>query len=201
MDATKWKVTITFTETVLGTTPKSKDVLIDYIQSQARDNGVDVEDELETVQDMTEKCWTGFHEVDGQPIVYDYMVKGFLKDAARMLNRVSDSRTAKLKAFVKVIDGLVFIEPRRIPLVLPAGEKIGILDRPLRAQTPQGERVALTRSDTAPVGTRLEFGVTVLGTSVNEAMLREWFDYGQYRGMLQWRNGGFGRFTYTLEAA
>ena len=37
------------------------------------------------------------------------------------------------------------------------------LERPLRAQTAQGERVALARSDTCPPGTSLEFNLWIIG--------------------------------------
>lgn len=76
------------------------------------------------------------------------------------------------------------------------------IERPLRASTPQGERVALARSDTAPAGTRLIFTLKVLGDdAVNEATLHEWLSYGEYQGLGQWRSGGYGRFEYALEKA
>ncbi len=64
-----------------------------------------------------------------------------------------------------------------------------------------GRRVSLARSETAPVGSALAFTVTTLGRDVDEGVLREWLDYGALRGMGQWRNGGYGRFEYTLTAA
>lgn len=77
--------------------------------------------------------------------------------------------------------------------------KIGVLERPLRGQTPQGERVALAKSETVPAGTRLEFDVIVQDVeAVTTEVLEEWFSYGQRRGLGQWRNGGWGAFTYEL---
>ena len=117
-----------------------------------------------------------------------------------MLRRAPGTGSKKLTAYRKVIDGLVFAEPRKIMLVLPDGEKLGVCERPLRAQTAQGERVALARSDTCPPGTVIEFDLLILG-GVKEALLREWLDYGRLRGLGQWRNSGKGRFLHQLEKA
>lgn len=186
-----YTVTLTFTSPLLGTVPKNREIYADYIASKAKDS----DDELETVEQAETKGWTGFHLVDGQPILYDYVIRGFLKSACGALRRVSDTKSSKVRAYKKIIDGLVFAKPRRIPLNL-SGE-LGVLERPLRAQTAQGERIALARSDTAPPGTTMEFTLEVLGV-VSEGLLREWFDYGKLLGFGAWRSGGWGRFTYEL---
>ena len=193
----QYSVTLTFTEPLLGTIPLNKEVYAEYIASRV--NGTDALDEVETVEEATEKGTTGFHRLDGTPAIYDYAVKGMFKDAAGMLRRVPGTASVKLTAYKKIIDGLVFVTPRLIPLTV-VGE-LGILERPLRAQTAQGERVSLARSEMAPAGTTLTFTVQVLGKDVDESVLREWFDYGSLRGMGQWRNGGYGRYIYTLAAA
>ena len=188
----QYNVTMTFVEPMLGTAPQDKDIYSNYIL-----DNLSHEDEVETVRD--EKGRTGFHKLpDGTPIVYDYMLKGFFKDACSMLARVDGSLSKKLKAYRKIIDGLVFVFPRRIPLQL-AGP-LTILERPLRAQTAQGERVALAASEMAAEGTTISFTIDVLedGT-VTEEVLREWLNYAKYRGLGQWRNGSYGRATYTME--
>lgn len=114
-----------------------------------------------------------------------------------MLRRVPGTKSEKLTAFKKIIDGLVFVEPRQIPLHFN-GNGMGVLERPLRAQTAQGERVTLARSDTCPVGTTMEFTIEIIG-GLDEKTLREWLDYGKRRGLGQWRNGGYGSFTYEME--
>ena len=114
-----------------------------------------------------------------------------------MLRRVKRTGSSKIRAYKKIIDGLVFVTPRRMLLVLPDGEELGKLERPLRAQTAQGERIALARSDTCPVGTKLEFILTVLD-EVDQALLEEWFGYGALRGLGQWRSASYGRFEYVL---
>ena len=192
----QYRVKLTFVEPLLGTVALDAEMYETYILSRHPELAVgEGTDELETIEEALEKGTTGFHRENGAPIIYDYAVKGFFKDACGMMRRVPKSGSEKLKAYKKVIDGLVFVTPRRIPLVL-SGE-IDILTRPLRAQTAQGERIALSRSEMAPVGTTMEFELTVLG-EVSEALLREWLDYGALRGLGQWRNGGWGAFRYEL---
>jgi len=192
----KYQIKLTFTEAVLGTVPKDKGVYASYVAARAALDDEVLAEELNTVEQIEEKGWTGFHTLNGQPIIYDYVLKGFFKDACGSLRRVKGTRSDKLTAYKKIIDGLVFITPRQIPLTLSG--PLGILERPLRASTAQGERVALARSDSAPAGTTLEFTITVLG-GVDEATLREWLDYGALRGLGQWRNGGYGSFAYEME--
>ena len=190
-----YRIKLSFIEPLLGTTPLNKQLYDDYI-GDAGPSPEAVEEELMTIEEATEKGTTGFHRLDGNPAIYDYAIKGFFKDACGMLRRTSTSRSAKVPAFKKIIDGLMFVKPRLIPITV-AGE-VGILERPLRARTAQGERVALARSEMVAVGSTMTFTVTILG-SVPEALLREWLDYGMLRGLGQWRNGGYGSFTYTLK--
>jgi len=51
----------------------------------------------------------------------------------------------------------------------------------------------------APVGSTMKFEVEVMD-GVTEKALREWLDYGKRRGMRQWRNAGYGVFTYEMTA-
>lgn len=197
-----FKIKLTFTEEILGTITKDPEVYAQYIAGQAALTDEALAEELATVEVVENKGWTGFHRLpDGRPMLYDYVLKGFFKDACGMLRRASDTKSKKLLAYKKVIDGLVFITPRQIPLALN-GFGMGVCERPLRANTVQGERVALARSDTCPVGTTLEFEVAILGGIKDvEGTLREWFDYGALRGLGQWRNSGKGRFTYEIAPA
>lgn len=194
----RYQVTLKFTTDILGTVPMNKEIYVDYIASK---DGAppSAAEEADTIA-LEDKGKTGFHRgTDGIPFLYDYVIKGFLKDACGMLWRVEDSLSKKVKAYKRIIDGLIFVDERHIPFVM-AGE-IGELQRPLRAQTAQGERIALAFSETIPCGSGITFGLDVLDDkSVPEELLREWFDYGRYRGLGQWRNGSYGRFTYELVA-
>jgi len=200
----KYKIEVTFTEQVLGAIPKDKDTYMRYVIGRAKKEGVElteeqIKQEANTVEEMEETGWTGFHTKDGEPFEYDYVWLGFFKDACGMLRRGDDTLSAKIRAYKKNIDGLVFIKPRQIFYEMPDGTEMGIIERPLRASTPQGERVALARSDTLPVGTKMSFEVWIIPNSdVDEEVLREWLDYGALRGLRQWRNAGYGTFTYEL---
>lgn len=199
-----FELSVVFIEPCLGTAPMNKELYTDYIATKRGTNGDshnaplsqnELAEELETLPD--DKGKTGFHRLeDGTPMLYDYILKGFFKDACSMLRYDADSLSKKLKAYKKLIDGTVFVTPRRIPLVM-AGE-MSVLERPLRAQTMQGERVALAYSEMAPEGTSFVCQLRTLGDAIDEAQLREWLDYGALRGIGQWRNGGFGKITYQL---
>ena len=128
-----------------------------------------------------------------QPIFWDYQIRGMFKDSCGMLKRVPSSQSAKIKAYKKEIDGLIFVEPRQIPIHLSG--PLGDCQRPLRASTPQGERVALAHSETIPAGSTITFTVKML-LSTHEKAVREWLDYGSLHDMGQWRNSGKGRYTW-----
>ena len=192
------KITATFTEPLLGTAPMDKEIYSTYIADQRPANGAGEfpHDEVDSIQE--DKGKTGFHrDAAGNPILYDYVIKGFFKDTCGMLARVDGTGSKKLKAYKKIIDGLVFIFPRQIPITV-IGE-IGTLERPLRAQTAQGERVALACSEMIAAGSSIAFTLDALDTKVvSLELLEEWLNYGRFRGLGQWRNASYGRFTYTL---
>jgi hypothetical protein len=197
---TTLSVRLTFTEPLLGTVPKDPNVYSSYIAGRSLTPETTAEEEIGTVPEgasAEDRGWTGFHTAeDGEPFLYDYVIKGFFKDACSMLTRVDGTESKKLTAFRKCVDGLIFVKPRRI--VLHLSGPLTPLERPLRAQTAQGERIALARSDAAPVGSWIEFEVVILG-KVPVATILEWLDYGEYRGLGCWRNAAYGRFTYTFE--
>lgn len=188
------KIKITFTEPILGTWPANKEIATEYIASNAPDAAT-LEEEIANlgVDAVVEKGKTIFPRVDGKPVFYDYQFKGFFKDACGMLARVKSTESAKLKAYKKIIDGLVFVQPRHIPIEFEG--EMGECQRPLRAQTAQGERVSLANSDEIPAGATAEFEVVLLDSG-HEKALREWLDYGKLRGIGQWRNSGKGRFVW-----
>lgn len=192
---TTMKVRLTFTEDVLGTASNNPELYGDYIASKAPDMKR-MEEEIEDlgVDGVVEKAMTIFPKLpDGTPFFYDYQIKGFLKDSCKALRKVQGTVSSKIKAYKQEIDGLVFPQPRKIPINL-SGE-IGICERPLRASTPMGERIALSISESCPAGSTIEFEIVML-TGEMEKLMRELLDYGALRGIGQWRNSGKGRFTW-----
>lgn len=188
------KVRVTFTEELLGTSSNNPDIHGEFIASKAPD-APSMKEEIEAigVDGVVDKSMTVFPKEDGKPFVWDYQVKGFFKDTCGALKKVTGTESAGIKAFKKEIDGLVFVNDRKI--FIQNFDTIGECQRPLRGQTAQGERIALAHSETVPAGSYIEFTVVCLKDSLMKAV-KEWLDYGVWRGMGQWRNSGKGRFKW-----
>lgn len=190
------EVRLTFIEEVLGTNPNDEELFRRFIGDKAPDAQT-IEEEVADlgVDEVFEKGITVFpRDEDGKPFIYDYQVKGFMKDTAKMLKKVSGTKSGKIKAYRQDIDGLIFPNPRKIPFEY-GNTDVGLCQRPLRASTPMGERIALAASEKVPAGATVEFEINIL---VDEYVdwVREMLDYGRFRGIGQWRNSGKGRFTW-----
>ena len=189
------KVKLTFIEGVLGTSPANTDIYRDYVGSKSPDAAT-VEDEVKALgaDAVADKAMTVFpRNAEGVPFLYVYQIKGFFKDTCGGLRKVPKTESSKIKAFKKEIDKLIFPEPREIPF-----ENVGTIgecQRPLRASTPQGERVSLAISEEIPAGATVAFDI-ILFSDDYEKLVREWLDYGRFSGIGQWRNSGKGRFTW-----
>lgn len=194
METTKCKVKVTFLTSVLGSQPQ-KDVATEYLGAKNVENGGSLpDDEIETLPEMLEKGTTAFHKnSEGKPLIFDYQIKGFLKEAGRIFNGLQD-----VKALRSKIENFVFVTPRLTEIHLPEGAEIGYCERPLRAETAQGPRVALARSEELPAGSWFEFTLEIFKSQVDEDLIRELMTYGEYKGLGQWRNGGHGRFTFEF---
>ena len=189
------KVEITFMEAILGTASGNPELHSEFIASKAPDAQTK-EEEVAALgaEEVEKKDMTVFPRTeDGKPFLYDYQIKGFFKHACGMLRNVKDTESEKIKSYKKYIDGLVFVEERKIPLEFEG--EVGNLQRPLRAQTAQGERIALANSETCPAGTKITFTVQVLKDDLMKAVI-EWLNYGKLNGIGQWHNSGAGRFTW-----
>ena len=189
------KVKLTLTEEALGMMPTDKEIHETYIASKSPDAKT-IEEEVAAigVEGVTEKTMTVFPKMDdGTPFFWDYQIRGFFKDAIGMLRRVKTNKCAKVTNYKKVVDGLIFVNERKIPIhcVGPLGD----CQRPLRADTMQGPRVALAHSESVPAGSTCEFTINLLDDSLEDAV-RECLNYGKLRGLGQWRNSGKGRFKW-----
>ena len=191
------KVKITLLEAMLGTAPGNKELYSTYIEAKRADrDGEEPEVDTLPVVEQLEQGTTVFHRMpNGNPMMYDYQFKGMFKDACGCLRRVPDTESSKMKAYKKEIDGLIFVAPRKVEIAIPAGTGITITERSLRAQTAQGERIALARSETVAAGSVIRIEVMMLKESL-EKSVREWLDYGKLRGLGQWRNSGMGIYSW-----
>ena len=196
-----------FTENILGGLPNSDEIFSQFIGSKSP-NAPNIEDEVAAVgaDEVVEKGTTIFARTkDGRPFIYDYVIKGFFKEACAGLQRLTEkednskskrivNESGKLTAYKKIVDSLIFIKPRQI-IVNIVDDKVGKCQRPLRAGTPQGERVSLASSEELAAGSSIDFKIVSFSESYIPA-IKEWLDYGQWKGLGQWRNSGKGRFIW-----
>lgn len=190
---TELKVRLTFLEPVLGTASGNHALHSEYIASKAPDAQTREEEVADLgVEEVEKKEMTVFPKLeDGTPFLYDYQIKGFFKNACKALNG-ADGYT-KLTAYKTKIDNLVFIKERKSPYKFEG--EIGNLQRPLRASTAQGERIALANSEMIPAGAQVEFTITSFSKDIMKNVT-EWLDYGRYNGIGQWHNARYGTFTW-----
>jgi len=194
-----FRLEVEFLTPVLGSQPANKALASEFI---AKRKGLESlpENEDELLPEAVEKGTTVFYrwpKDENIPALLNYQVLGFLKASAQVQNgRVEGG----VKALKSKVENNIFVSPRVIPLELPEGGEMDYLERPLRAETMQGPRVTLARSEMLPEGTRFSCGVEILdGGAINEGVLRDLLDYGYYRGLGQWHNSGsYGTFRYTL---
>lgn len=205
----KINVRIKFIEGILGTASNDKEVYSKFIASKAPDAST-LEEEVAAVgvDETIENGTTVFPKLsDGTPFLYDYQIKGFFKDSCKMLSKLTKkdpvtgkkgkavNESSKITAYKSVIDGLVFVQPRKIPFKYDGD--ISICQRPLRAQTAQGERIALASSEEIHAGAEVNFTVICMSDEHVKAVI-EWLEYGYFRGIGQWRNSSKGRFCYEI---
>lgn len=121
--------------------------------------------------------------------VRDYMVKGFFKNAAQQLKTFGALKQLKSK-----VTNHVFVTPWAIKIA-DLTEEFVVVERPLRAQTPMGERVCIARSHALPAGRKLSFEVTSVGEVITAGCLKDLLAYGQFMGIGQNRANGYGNFS------
>jgi len=207
------KIKMTFTEPLLGSQPGNKEVHSEFIAARAAQfkgdppkTSTDAAEETEAIQPdvAVEKASTVFARDDKGLFLWDYQFRGFLKEAIASMIELGDCTLSKW-SYKRAVDQFVFVNPRRIYLK-DAGDKPEWLERPLRASTLQGDRIALARSEMLPVGTNceLEFKCILPGetkpkksiATIDIALVKACLDYNQDRGWGQWRSGGYGRYTW-----
>lgn len=212
----EFSVKICLLERMLGTVPKNKAVYASYIADKGREmllkqqakgipnaagEAIDavavetmLEEEVETIQEVEDKGWTGYHSDEKGSFIFDYWIKGFLCEAARTLAKQIEKEHG-LKQPADKTKRYLFVSPRRI--YLPKLEEEP-LERPLRAMTAQGPRVTVVRSDTVAAGSELSFHLKLLdGSGLTPTIIQKILEYGEFIGLGQWRTGSHGRFEVT----
>jgi len=191
------KVRITFMDDVLGSWPNKKNIFEEFIASKAPDAKTREQNvEALGVEEVVRQDKTVFpRDRDGNPCLMAYQIKGFLKEACKSIKRLKgvETKSAKMASHIKVIDGNIFVEPDTIPF--SHGVASEDCARSLRASTAQGDRIAIANSEVVPVSAQMEFTIVYFDKAHYEP-IKEWLDYGVYRGLGQWRNSGKGRFRW-----
>lgn len=195
------KIEVEIIEPMLGTLSGQKDIAKKYILSKNPNPTGDEEEAVDNIDEELTNSSTLFPSDENGRFLWDYQIKGFFKDAMQALITSGQWTAEEIKrvgltkyAYKRTIDQHLFIKPRKIYLRL-SGEPF-FVERPLRGETMRGERIALARSEAVPAGTKFEFDIILM----NDKMLpyiQECLDYGQLRGIGQWRNSGMGRFVWT----
>ena len=196
-----YRLGVTFVTDHLASSPANTEVYKEYIESKRRDEAEEAGDEVATLPaEHTEKIgWSVYHQDDKGLFLFDYHIRGFLKEAASAIT----GKTG-LSAFKSKIDKWLFVTPRRLYLMNGAGhitKPEAFEERPIRAMTAQGPRTSLKRSDKVLAGAHFNAEIVVLPlgqAELTKERLTDWFDYGKWQGLGEWRNGSFGRFDYTL---
>lgn len=204
------RVRLTFIEEILGTASGNPALHTEFIASKAPDAETR-EQEIAAVGAslVTEKTMTVFpRNEDGDEILWPYQVKGFMKSAQQTLNRIEDKKSPLyLTAYKSKIDNLVFVKATQdrwgthgtgITIHYPDGvDESYDCERPLRAETAQGPRVALAHSETCPVGSWVEMDILTRDDRLEQNVIA-WLNSGMFYGIGQWRNADRGRFVWEL---
>lgn len=183
----------------LGTRPRDPELLKRWLEADEKRGKVPLfgEEEAELAAeaqraDETLRHWTTFPaEDDGDIYLFNYQILGWLKERA-----LEHAANLGIPALRSKIQRYVYIVPRKIYLGLNQDD-LDYLERPLRASTRYGDVVSIIRSDVVPAGTRISFEMHVLNNKagVDDRLLWNLLRMGIYRGLLQWRNAGHGRFA------
>ena len=108
------KVRIKLLEEALGSSPSNEDLMGTYIASKAPTADLTSE-EIDNIkaQNAEDRITVFPKQADGTPFIYDYQIKGMLKDSCKALAAAGKAgypggkACAGLKAYKKAIDGLI----------------------------------------------------------------------------------------------
>ena len=218
MKKEKLHITLTFTEPLLATASGNPELHRDFIAARASEFKGDernaealAKEEIETLPDAEEmigKASTVFHRDDGGLFIYDYAIRGHIKEQLGSLCQLGEFQKLSVWTFKKACDCCIFVDPRRVRLFRNGSAILvpdGTLQRPLRASTMRGDRVALANSEYVEAGSSCSFEISLLVSSnqrsawheITTDILLKCFEMGERTGVGQWRSGGYGRYTFT----
>lgn len=208
------RVRLTFIDSILGGEPGDSALHERYVQSKIPDDLYEPEElekikaeEMQALMDGDQKGKTVFFRNEqGEPCLKNNHIKGFFKSACQAMKSEKGTLSSKMTSYKKEIDTKIFVfadasnRANRFIPIQNYGE-IGSCQRPLRAQTMQGERVAIADSEEIQAGAFVEFDVVMLKHDkkpIGRELIEEWLEFGAFNGLGQWRNAGHGAFTYEV---
>jgi hypothetical protein len=164
----------------------------------------------ETFQEMDIKGTTVFFwdKKNERPCIGDHMIYGFLKGSCEAISRTLSKKNGTIMHSCSytqsIINQHVSIQEQFIvfdqDLKKNHDGSPHYFQRSLRAMTAKGPRISLAKSEVVEAGAKLTFTLRVLdGSPLEEKHLHELFSYGEIKGLGQWRNAGYGSFSYEME--
>lgn len=187
---------------LVGSQPASQEIREQFIATKAPVRELGDEEMGLSVFERDEKGVTVFmRDAHDGLCMMDYQIRGFFKGALTALKAQTGVAAVRSK-----VDTLLFVGPRFIPILrdgVALREEDEMLERPLRANTPQGERQALQSSEMVYDPWTIEIEIALVpnrGTPKSRPL--DWeaveaaLGYGAYHGLGQWRSGGYGSFRW-----
>jgi hypothetical protein len=218
MKIDRLNVKVTFTQPLLGTASGNPELHDEFVTSRVAEFRGDrslleqeklkAEEVAAVATEEVQKAKTVFQHDETGLFMFDYQWRGFFKEGVSHMIELGQTTKLNPWNYKRACDGCLFVNPRRVYLKTPAGEFIEHAEknnqRPLRAETQQGPRIALANSDELPIGSTMEFEVEILVSEnpksawkeVTLDLVREILNHGVRKGTGQWRSGGWGRFTW-----
>lgn len=213
------RIRMQFIEPLLGSTPGNPEIFRKFKLDKAEvilpeDQKKEEIASLPQIEEDIEKLSTVFtRDPERGLFLKDYIFRGAMKEWVFMGKQlgVTCGETAVHYFYKKAVDQCVMVEPVRVWLLDSEGKNILECkeweERTLRADTQQGPRICLARSQRLPAGTQLEFTMKIIEplrrskdmktvAFLNEEWVDWCFDWGAAHGFGQWRSGGWGRFEW-----
>jgi hypothetical protein len=193
---------ITLVEPILGSQPSSQAVYREMIAARAPEPDEEGREEEAMLPPEETRTTVFLRDAAGHACLMDYQVMGFLKEAGNTLKELFEAATPGGKpkkkpgitALRSKLQNFVSVYPRIISL---GKAPDGYYERPLQAMTMKGPRVCMARSEIIDPGVTIRIKIGLLPhPEVTWDLLEQLLEYGQFKGLGQFRNGGYGRFSF-----
>lgn len=206
-------VEIEFTEPLLATNSGNPELHREFIAKNAPEHEK-VEEEMAALpaEEQVAKAMTVFAQDEKGLFLWDYHWKGYIKENIGAFCELGMFKKLSKWTFKRAVDQSIFVLPRRCHLMRNGKfitEPDGQLQRPIRATTMQGDRVALANSERVDAGATTAIKVVLMASEnaksvwseLTADVLKEVFARGALSGHGQWRGGGYGRFNCKISDA